>query len=109
MVPLPTGTPKASKTSAPPFEPGINTCTMGIFGGSLVAVDEVVCDVVDEVVVLACVVEEAGLHPVNPDKIITPHIQIPNSHIFFLNIIQSPHRITSSEHQQVDGCEDDSS
>jgi hypothetical protein len=29
------------------------------------------------------------VHPVNPDKIITPHIQIPNSHSFFLNIVQS--------------------
>jgi hypothetical protein len=101
VVPSPTGTPKASKTSAPPFEPGINTCTIGIFIGSLV-VDDVVCDVV---IVLAVVVKDVVVdfvvdvvavvvvrvvvvHPANPNKIITPHIQIPNSHIFFLNIIQ---------------------
>ena len=89
---------------------------MGIFGGSLVAVDEVVCDVVNVVVtvLVAEVVEvvfvrAVGLHPANPDKIITPHMQIPNSHSFFLNIIQPPHRIASIEYQQVDGYEDDSS
>jgi hypothetical protein len=68
----------------------------------------VVTALVVEVVEVA-LVRVVGLHPANPDKTITPNMQIPNSHIFFLNIIQSPHRITSSVHQQVDGYEDDSS
>jgi hypothetical protein len=73
-----------------------------------VGVKDGVADIVVDVVVVV-VVGVVVLHAVNPDKIITPHIQIPNSHRFFLNIIQSPHRIASSEHQQANSYEDDSS
>jgi hypothetical protein len=72
-----------------------------------VAVDVVVTVLVEEVVEVV-VVRVVVVHPDNPDKIITPHIQIPNSHRFFLNIIQSPHRIANIEHQQADSYEDDS-
>jgi hypothetical protein len=72
-----------------------------------VGVKNVVVDIVVDVAAVV-VVRVVVVHPDNPDKIITPHIQIPNSHRFFLNIIQSPHRIASSEHQQADSYEDDS-
>jgi len=70
-------------------------------------VKDVVPDILVDVVAVV-VVRVAVMHPVNPDKIIPPHT-IPNSHSFFLNIIQSPHRIASSEHHQADSYEDDSS
>jgi hypothetical protein len=43
--------------------------------------------VVDETTLLAAVV---GLHPVAPINITMQNTQIPDIHIFFLNIIQSP-------------------
>jgi hypothetical protein len=81
---------------------------MGIFIGSLV-VDDVVCDVVNGLavgvkdVVVDIVADVAAvvvvgvvvMHPVNPDRIIRPHTQIPNSHSFFLCIIRSPAVIMS--------------
>jgi hypothetical protein len=46
-------------------------------------------------VVAVVVVGVVVMHPVNTDKIIRPHTQIPNSHSFFLYIIQSPAVIMS--------------
>ena len=71
---------------------------VGVVNVLVVGVKDGVADIVVDVVVVV-VVGVVVLHAVNPDKIITPHIQIPNSHRFFLNIIQSPHRIANSEHQ----------
>ena len=81
---------------------------VGVVNVLVVGVKDDVPDIVADVVAVV-VVGVVVLHAVNPDKIVTPHIQIPNSHRFFLNIIQYPHRIASSEHQQANSYEDDSS
>ena len=49
-------------------------------------VKDVVPDIVVDVVAVV-VVRVVVVHPANPNKIIKPHTQIPNSNIFFLNMI----------------------